>query len=184
MELPPEHVYPSVMDMQSRLQPLPSTTSLSSQISGATRKPSPQTAEHASEDVKLPPEQTKPASMKQEALHPSPDIVLLSSHPSAQMIRMPSPQTGAHVSSPPTPDPIVLELVQPQPVSMRQSESQPSPPKVLLSSQISAVVRTPSPQMWIGGTTANVTDDVSFVEPSTTSTTSSAASSVSDALNG
>ena len=146
-ELPPEHVYPSVMDMQSRLQPLPSTTSLSSQTSVPTRNPSPQTAEQASEDVKLPPEQAKPASMRQEALHPSPDTVLLSSHPSAQMIRMPSPQIGAQVSSPPTPDPMVLELVQLQPVSMRQSESQPSPPNVLLSSQISAVVRTPSPQM-------------------------------------
>ena len=46
----------------------------------------------------------------------------------------------------------VLEDVQPKPVSMRQSESQPSPPTVLLSSHASAVERMPLPQTCTGAT--------------------------------
>ena len=67
---------------------------------------------------------------------------------------MPSPQSGAQVSSPPTPEPCVFEDVQFHPVSIWQSESHPSPPSVLLSSQASLVERMPLPQTYTGATKA------------------------------
>lgn len=113
----------------------------SSQTSLPTRLPSPHTDKHVSLASIWPPEHTNPTSIWQDELHPSPSIVLLSSHCSLSLhkMRIPSPHLGTHVSTPPTPLPSVLDEVHAQPYSMRQSESQPSAPAVLLSSQISAV---------------------------------------------
>jgi hypothetical protein len=154
VELPPEHVKPSSMWEQSALQPSVPIVLPSSHASFPTRFPSPQTAVHESIELIVPPEQTNPASIWQSVLQPSPGAVLLSSHCSAlfQRIRMPSPQMGAQVSTPPIPEPSVFDDVHAKPVSMRQSESQPSPPTVLLSSQNSAVDRFPLPQTCTGGT--------------------------------
>lgn len=125
----------------------------SSHASLPTRLPSPQTETQVSLASIRPPEQTKPGSIWQVGLHPSPAAVLLSSHCSVgrHRMRMPSPHLGAHVSTPPTPEPSVLDEVHAHPVSIRQRESQPSPPTVLLSSHASAVERMPLPQMCTGG---------------------------------
>ena len=151
--LPPEQVKPSSMERQSPLQPSVPTVFPSSHVSPLTRRPSPHIDWHRSRVPKLPPEQTKPASIWQFASQPSPLWVLLSSHCSAglQRIRLPSPQRGAQVSMPPTPEPCAFDDVHAHPSSTRHSESQPSPPTVLLSSQTSAVDRIPLPQMWTGG---------------------------------
>jgi hypothetical protein len=151
--LPPAHVRPSSTWVQSPAQPSPLTVLLSSQASEPTRRPSPQMEPQVEREPKLPPEQVNPGSTWQVALHPSPASVLLSSHCSArwlQRMRMPSPHTGVHVSTPPMPVPCVLDDTHLHPVSTRQSESQPSPPCVLLSSHISADERMPLPQTWVG----------------------------------
>ena len=152
VELPPAQVKPSSMVVQSELQPSPVSLLPSSHTSEPTRKPSAQIATQVSLLPIEPPEHLKPGSMAQLALHPSPLIVLLSSQASAvsQSTRTPSPHLGAHTSRPPTPEPNALVDVHSNPVSTRHRVSQPSPPTVLLSSQISAVVRTPSPQMCTG----------------------------------
>lgn len=152
--LPPAHVYPSSIAEQSPLQPSSETVLPSSHASEPTRLPSPHTATHVSLPLKWPPEHVKPGSIWHVGLHPSPAIVLLSSHVSyeCQRMRRPSPQRGRQLSTPPTPEPSVTDELHSKPTSMRHSESQPSAPIVLLSSQLSAVLRMPLPQMWTGGT--------------------------------
>ena len=122
---------------------------------------------------------------------PSPLIVLLSSQPSAvgpQETRRPSPQMGEQLSTPPIPEPSVLDEVHAKPSSMRQSASQPSPPSVLWSSHCSAVERMPLPQMWTGATkvTTSASGSVSFASVGATSTSTkiSAAAASSDASAG
>ena len=103
-----------------------------------------------------PPLQRKPASTAQLMPQPSPATVLPSSQPSPpHEISLPSPHTAAHVSSPPTPELSALCVVlrHAKPDSTWQSESQPSPPTVLLSSQASAVERTPLPHTCTTGVT-------------------------------
>jgi len=171
VRLPPAQVKPASM-AHVWLQPSIVSWLPSSQPSVPTRLPSPQIDLHVSFEARLPPEHAKPVSMVQLALHPSPLMVLLSSHWSAaiQTIRLPSPHSGLHLSSPPTPEPPATSFVEEheKPSSMRQSASHPSPPAVLLSSQISAVLRMPLPQMCTGATYANdsATDAFGSVEKS------------------
>ena len=154
LPVPPTHVKPSSIAMQSALHPSLSIVLPSSQTSSPTRNPSPHTAAQLSGWSMVPPWQTKPVSIWHVGLQPSLASVLLSSHCSSDShrTRRPSPHLGAHESTPPTPDPSVLDEVHSKPSSMRQSASQPSPPTVLLSSQPSAVERMPLPQTWTGGT--------------------------------
>ena len=83
--------------------------------------------------------------MIQLALQPSPGVTPPSSHSSVPILR-PSPHTGAHVVSPPKPLPCGLLDGHAYPASIRHSASQPSPPAVLPSSQLSALLSLPSPQ--------------------------------------
>ena len=150
VRLPPAHVKPASM-AHVWLQPSNVSWLPSSHSSVPTRLPSPQTDWHVSFEVRLPPEHAKPVSMVQLALHPSPLRVLLSSHSSVaiQTIRLPSPHNGRHVSRPPMPEPPATSVVEEhvKPTSILQSALHPSPPCVLPSSQSSAVLRIPLPQM-------------------------------------
>ena len=60
--LPPAHVKPSSMWVQSPEQPSPLTVLLSSHASVPTRRPSPQMDRHVSRELMLPPEQENPGS--------------------------------------------------------------------------------------------------------------------------
>lgn len=147
---PPEQVKPASM-AQSALHPSKLTRLPSSQASSPTRSPSPQTEAHVSFEFMLPPVHSYPASMRQPELQPSPLIVLLSSHSSKALhgTFLPSPQIGMQVSSPPIPEPPSTSAVDVQwkPSSISQRALQPSPPNVSPSSQGSAVLRMPLPQM-------------------------------------
>jgi hypothetical protein len=99
---------------------------------------------HVSLELALPPEQVKPSSMAQLALHPSRLTRLPSSQLSAPT-RSPSPQTEAHVSIA-----VMLPPLHAYPASMRQPALQPSPLIVLLSSHSSKALHgtfLPSPQV-------------------------------------
>ena len=152
---PPEHVDPTSI-VQAAEHPSPATRSPSSHSSLPTRSPSPHKGTHVSMVVVVPPLQRKPASTAQLMPQPSPATLLPSSQSSPpHEMRLPSPHTAAHVSRPPTPElpALCVVLRHAKPVSTWQSESQPSPPTVLLSSQASAVERTPFPQTCTTGVT-------------------------------
>lgn len=148
--LPPKHVNPASM-AQLALHPSRLTRLPSSQPSDPTCSPSPHTEAHESCEVILPPLHSYPTSIVQLAEQPSPARVLLSSHSSKALhgTFLPSPQIGMQVSSPPIPEPPSTSAVDVQwkPSSISQRALQPSPPNVSPSSQGSAVLRMPLPQM-------------------------------------
>ena len=134
---PPEHVQPDSTD-HVELQPSPFELFPSSQyvIIEFMRLPSPQVSAHISGAVDEPPNHVQSDSTAHDEFHPSPETVL----PSSQYVlillyRRPSPHISVHTSFV-----VVVPPDHVQPDSLAHTELQPSPFKLLPSSQYVAMI--------------------------------------------